>query len=142
MVVRGEVWVVALERADDVGGAVGASESVIPVGPEERIVAVRGDGGHGVLSIEQPTGAGVEGVRKTIDTRRRARSVVAVTSVSIGRVRGVAAIDGAEFARLRLDVRPGKIADAEHQIENRDALAIASELTAAFEKFCPAPTTA
>ena len=28
------------------------------------------------------------------------------------------------------------------QIENRDALAIASELTAAFEKFCPAPTTA
>ena len=28
------------------------------------------------------------------------------------------------------------------QIENRDALAIASELTAAFEKFCTAPTTA
>ena len=28
------------------------------------------------------------------------------------------------------------------QIENRDALAIASELTAAFEKFCAAPTTA
>ena len=28
------------------------------------------------------------------------------------------------------------------QIENRDALSIASELTAAFEKFCPAPTTA
>jgi putative YphP/YqiW family bacilliredoxin len=27
-------------------------------------------------------------------------------------------------------------------IENRDALAIASELTAAFEKFCTAPTTA
>ena len=27
------------------------------------------------------------------------------------------------------------------QIENRDALAIASELTAAFEKFCAAPTT-
>jgi putative YphP/YqiW family bacilliredoxin len=28
------------------------------------------------------------------------------------------------------------------QIENRDALAIASELTAAFEKFCTAPATA
>ena len=28
------------------------------------------------------------------------------------------------------------------QIENRDALQIASELTAAFEKFCAAPTTA
>ena len=28
------------------------------------------------------------------------------------------------------------------QIENRDALAIASELTAAFEKFCAAPATA
>jgi putative YphP/YqiW family bacilliredoxin len=28
------------------------------------------------------------------------------------------------------------------QIENRDALAIASELTAAFDKFCAAPTTA
>ena len=28
------------------------------------------------------------------------------------------------------------------QIENRDALAIASELTAAFEKFCVVPTTA
>src|SRR5476651_2155267 len=28
------------------------------------------------------------------------------------------------------------------QIENRDALAIASELTAAFEKFCATPTTA
>jgi len=28
------------------------------------------------------------------------------------------------------------------QIENRDALSIASELTAAFEKFCPAPTIA
>jgi bacilliredoxin len=28
------------------------------------------------------------------------------------------------------------------QIENRDALAIASELTAAFEKFCTTPTTA
>src|SRR3981189_140454 len=28
------------------------------------------------------------------------------------------------------------------QIENRDALAIASELTAAFEKFCAAPTPA
>ena len=28
------------------------------------------------------------------------------------------------------------------QIENRDALAIASELTAAFEKFCTAPTAA
>jgi putative YphP/YqiW family bacilliredoxin len=28
------------------------------------------------------------------------------------------------------------------QIENRDALAIASELAAAFEKFCTAPTTA
>jgi putative YphP/YqiW family bacilliredoxin len=28
------------------------------------------------------------------------------------------------------------------QIENRDALAIASELTTAFEKFCTVPTTA
>ena len=28
------------------------------------------------------------------------------------------------------------------QIENRDALSIASELTAAFEKFCPTPTIA
>ena len=34
------------------------------------------------------------------------------------------------------------VAELRRQIENRDALAIASELTAAIEKYCATPTTA
>ena len=58
--------------------------------------------------------------RRPAERTREARARAEMRDRDRG-IRRVAAVDGAEFARLRLHVRPREALDAEHHVEHRDA---------------------